>query len=943
MVKTTEVMMTEENTNRPEISRDQAALPGVLDRTDKLIRRTLTISSVFLAFTIVDSLVQYQEFKAWQILADASGILIALILLLASLYLHSRGKNEQSNHLIPFVILFGYAPGDLFLEGVTRYNLISGILLFALAYIILKPQNLAHWLRMFVLYSALVVIFSIIDIFPRFDISQSPSWQVSLPIFTAVLVLLLSWQLIRSIQIRTIQTRMLVILISLGLIPTVIATVSSTLISFQRDTSQAEDYLNAIGTVKDQQISTWFTQIQEDVDSFQENQTFIDNLDFLINFSLIESSRTQIISELRQSLLQSRIETGRFTNFSIISLDGEILISTNQEIEGTVLKNDQALIFGKSETFRTPLTINPETGKPETRIYQPISNNDNENIAVLVGDIITENIIQTISDSTLLGETGESYLVSVYNYLLTPLRNAEGITPGSTSSISSESIRDTIQDRGSRTVRGENYQSQPVIGSYRWNPELQTVLVIEQTESEAFQSIRLNLILNTVIGIAVLAVTVPIAFNIARNFSEPIKSISSAATKVRAGELEHIEPLDREDEIGDLSHSLSEMTGQLIQTTTNLEKTVAERTKVLERRAKYLETTSQISRALTSIYDVDDLLTTVSHLISDNFGFYHVGVFILDDKQEYAVLRAANSEGGWRMLAREHKLKVGEQGIVGFVTGSGQSRILQQVAGEDSGHFKNPDLPHTRSELALPLKVGEVIFGALDVQSTEEEAFTDEDVNVLQVLADSVSVAIQNTRLVQQLQQSLETERRLYGELTRESWTSLLKRRSSPPAFRSDGYGTQATTTQLSLFGKQAFSQRKTIIPDFDPEINAYPIAVPVRVRGGVTVAVIETQKPKSAGPWSKEEINVLESVSEDLGIALENARLVEETQRKAQRDRIAAELASKIWASSDVDNILQTAVRELGSALQVSRGSIQLAMPEESPDEKNPDGVNRS
>jgi len=935
--------MTEEISTRQKTTQDSATQEMGLEKSNKIIRRVLSLSSVFLAITIVDSVLQYQEFSAWQILADAAGILIGLVLLGSSLYLHLRGKIEQSKNLIPFVILFGYAPGDLFLEGVTIYNLISGVLLFGLAFVILKPQNLAHWLRMFILYIALVVIFSLIGIFPRFDISQSPSWQASLPIFTAVLVLLLGWQVIRSIQIRTIQTRMLIILVSLGMIPALIATISSTVISFQRDSKQAEDYLQAISTVKDQQISNWYYQIQEDVDSFQEDQSFIDDLNFLVNFNPIESYKNELRAGLRQSLQNQQFNTGRFSNFSIVSLDGEILVSSNTELEGSVFRNDQNLIFGKSQTFRTPLSINSETGIVETRIYQPIANQDDEIMAVLIGEIITENIIQTISDSTLLGETGEAYLVSIYNRLLTPLRNAEELTPGASTVISSDAIRETIQDRGSRTIRGENYQNLAVIGSYRWNPDLQTVLVIEQNESEAFQTIRLNLIINAAIGVAVLAVTISIAFSTARNFSEPIKTISSAAAKVRAGELEQIEPLEREDEIGELSQTLSAMTGQLIQTTTNLEKTVGERTKVLERRAKYLETTSQISRALTSIYDVNELLNTVAHLISENFGFYHVGVFIIDEKQEFAVLRAANSEGGWRMLAREHKLKVGEQGIVGFVTGTGQSSIQQQVAGDDTIHFKNPDLPHTRSELALPLKVGDVIFGALDVQSTEEEAFTEEDVNVLQVLADSVSVAIQNTRLVQQLQEGLETERKLYGEITREAWTSLLRRRSNPPAFHSDHTGTQATTTPLTPTGKQAYSMGTSMIPGLDEKTNVYPIAVPVRVRGGVTVAVIETQKPKSAGPWTKEEINVLESVSEDLGIALENARLVEETQRKAQRDRIAAELASKIWASSDVDNILQTAVRELGSALQVTRGSIQLTVPEDSPEEKNPDGVNRS
>ena len=106
---------------------------------------------------------------------------------------------------------------------------------------------------------------------------------------------------------------------------------------------------------------------------------------------------------------------------------------------------------------------------------------------------------------------------------------------------------------------------------------------------------------------------------------------------------------------------------------------------------------------------------------------------------EFAVLRASNSEGGWKMLAREHKLKIGAQGIVGYVTGTGEPRVQQQVTGEDSVYFDNPDLPLTRSEMALPLKAGDETFGALDVQSIEEQAFSDEDVAVLQTLADAVA------------------------------------------------------------------------------------------------------------------------------------------------------------------------------------------------------------
>ena len=940
--------MTEEIRERPDSNQESSNQTGSQENTSKVIVRTLTISSVFLAYTVFDSMFQYREFGAWQILADAGGILIALVLLLVSLFLHRKGKTEQGNNLIPFVILFGYAPGDLFLEGVTLYNLGSGILLFALAYIILKPKNLPYWLRMLVIYIALVSIFSQINL-PRFDISQSPSWQVSLPIFTAVLSILLGWQIITTIQLKTIQSRLLIILIGLGFIPTLIATTTSTAIGFQRDLNQAENYLQTVSSLKNEQISTWYTQITRDVDKLIADPQFSEDIDILLNNQPVESYRNKLISDLRTEMQALQIETGRFLDLSIVSLDGEILVSTNPDFEGfnigesdsngTNIGNKNYFSFGKTETFRTPLVNNQETNLPETQIYQPVTSMSLEILAVIFADINTDYITQAISETAQLGETGEAYLVSINNHLLTPLRNSSEFS-GTSDFVSSPGISETIQNQGSRTLRENNIQDQPVIGTYSWNQDLQTVLVIEQSETEAFQSLRLNVIINSAVGIATLAITITIAFVTARNFSEPIKTLSDAASGVRLGELKQIEPIDRVDEIGELSHTLSQMTRQLVETTANLEETVAERTKVLERRAKYLETTSQISRALTSIYDIDNLLNTVTHLISENFGFYHVGVFIMDDQKEYAVLRAANSEGGWKMLAREHKLRVGDQGIVGFVTGSGQSRIQQQVVGEDSVHFTNPDLPLTKSEMALPLKIGNDIFGALDVQSTEEEAFSQEDVSALQVLADSVAVAIQNTRLVQQLQERLETERRLYGEITKDAWTTLLGRKSFTPAFSSNESGTHATSAALTPTGRQALSRGITVIGNSDTEKNQYPIAVPVKVRGGTTIAVVETQKPKSAGPWTKEEITILESVSDDLAIALENARLVEETQRKAQRDRIAAELATKIWASSDVENILQTAVRELGSALQVSRGTIQLTLPKETLQGHNPDGA---
>jgi len=169
-------------------------------------------------------------------------------------------------------------------------------------------------------------------------------------------------------------------------------------------------------------------------------------------------------------------------------------------------------------------------------------------------------------------------------------------------------------------------------------------------------------------------------------------------------------------------------------------------------RALRLAAASEVARDATAILDVKWLLDETVRLISERFGFYHAGVFLLDDKGEYAVLHAASSEGGRRMLEREHRLKVGEVGIVGFVTGTGELRIALDVR-KDAVHFSNPDLPDTRSEMALPFTVRGQVIGALDVQSTEVSAFTNEDVATLQIMADHLANAIESARLYEKLQQ----------------------------------------------------------------------------------------------------------------------------------------------------------------------------------------------
>jgi signal transduction histidine kinase/DNA-binding response OmpR family regulator len=190
-----------------------------------------------------------------------------------------------------------------------------------------------------------------------------------------------------------------------------------------------------------------------------------------------------------------------------------------------------------------------------------------------------------------------------------------------------------------------------------------------------------------------------------------------------------------------------------------------------QRRATQLAAAAEIARDATAILDVDRLLEETVKLISAQFGFYHASVFLLDEPNEYAVLQAASSAGGQQMLRRGHKLRIGEAGIVGHVAATGEPRIATDV-GSDAVFFDNPDLPETRSEMALPLKVRDRVIGVLDVQSTQSAAFAEEDVTALQTMADQLAVAIANGQLFQRVRADA-MRRALINRVTQAATSSL--------------------------------------------------------------------------------------------------------------------------------------------------------------------------
>lgn len=349
-----------------------------------------------------------------------------------------------------------------------------------------------------------------------------------------------------------------------------------------------------------------------------------------------------------------------------------------------------------------------------------------------------------------------------------------------------------------------------------------------------------------------------------------------------------------------------------------LETRVQERTNVLDKRTAQLRAVADIGKSITSYRNLSELLQQASILIHENFGYYHVGIFLLDERKEYAVLTATNSEGGRKMLEKGHLLKIGETGIVGYVVGNLRARIALDV-GEDAIYFNNPDLPNTRSEMALPLVAGGQVLGALDVQSTEANAFNEDDVATLQILAEQIAVAIQNANLFSDAEKALDSARATYGQMSREAWSKMLRTQS-----KIGFLATPPATIQIQSSEVESSIARAIETGDLILGSDGLTISVPVKIRGQV-IGAIRLKKAEIAEAWTQDETNLAISLSDQLSGALESARLYRETLQRASRESLVSDISARINASSTRDAIIRETVQELGQSFANTSITFQL------------------
>ncbi len=501
---------------------------------------------------------------------------------------------------------------------------------------------------------------------------------------------------------------------------------------------------------------------------------------------------------------------------------------------------------------------------------------------------------------------------------------------------------------------------------------LQPLDILRANLAQSLQDVAIQRFLPSllVLGIVILV----LSLFLTERWIRPIRLLVEAAVKIGRGQWDVVLPGEEagqaapepggnfatQDEIQVLSRSFQVMKNQIYDSLTALEDRVSERTRQLERRSVQLQTAADLARDITQTAvrqpgQFNALLTRAIDLISERFGFYHAGIFLVDSQGEFAVLRAATGETGKQMLAQGHRLRIGTQsaaaaqqggkskgpiGIVGYVAETGTPRIALDT-GMDVVHFKNPLLVETRSEMALPLisagsqglapAMGDPrdlvskhkssnVIGVLDVQSKMANAFDDQDIAILQILADQLAVAIENARIFQSYQNSLQELESLYTKLSADAWKNVAKSRNVIGYELLDGQSNPITkeTRQVGTaeVGENAMRAASASQP-------ASPFIVPVKVRGE-TVAKLEIWPADNT--FSSLDQKMLVSLSDHLSQALESARLFEETQARAFREQAINEFVASLSRSLDLETLMKSAVRQLGALPNVSEVTIEMS-----------------
>jgi GAF domain-containing protein/HAMP domain-containing protein len=721
--------------------------------------------------------------------------------------------------------------------------------------------------------------------------------------------------LIRGVAGGRLFTRLLFSFLLIAFIPVSTLGSAVTVERIQSDRQLAIDRLETSIEKKENAINVWMQGLQGDVILTARDVQTLGYIRDLFALSPGDNP-AQLESQTTERFYALLYQSPRLQELFLMNLEGRVVIDTITFHKGADYSDQEFFRRGLEGLFIQP-PFNFRGAEELTIIISyPVIDRQGRTIGVVAGRANMRQFNTLIASPDPDVEGLNFYLVDANSRLIA------STTIGAPETVDDAAIRQAIISRRNGVLAYQNYRGVAVFSAYHWMPNLNAVLLAELPQSIAYANV--GALLRTNIGLSIVVAVIALlgAYFTIRNLEEPLTQLGAMARQVAAGNLSARVQVQREDELGMLGQTMNDMTAQLQTLISELETRVAERTRDLERRTIELQTAAEVARDASIAEDLDELLNRAARLIRERFGFYHVGIFLVDESNDYAVLRAAGGEAGQLMLASKHKLRVGEVGIVGYVTKTGEPRIALDT-GVDAIHFRNPLLPYTHSEMALPLRIGDRVIGALDVQSDKVNAFDQSDITIMQVMADQLAVAIEKARLLQEVERSIAEMERSYREYTARTWRAFLQQAAQAAGYRYEGIVPEPLNAPPPE-SLEALAKGTSVVIRAEEAKGGSILAVPIRLRGQ-TIGTLNLRFQGRDVPG--ETALLVEEAANRLALALENARLVQDAQRLATREQQINLITSRVQQATDLETVLKNTIQELGNALGVPRTFIQIGL----------------
>ncbi len=927
------------------------------DKKNVSLQRIELIASILMVLILVVYVALYLQTGAWQMLATGGLVILSgFVAFISARERQQTGSNRQTSYwpLVASAILLP-ATG-LFLSGITLI-LATGAFFLTLSIAVLSfPREKVKQAALWSLPGALLPFaFDWLDQFTpwsRYNALQTESLRIFVGGVIGIIALVFFWQLINLYQrTSTIRVRLLIMSILLAALPALVIAAGSIYISFQSGQKQIFNHLESVAVLKEVEVDTWTQNLQRILNTAVAGQANKLQTEFLLSNPRYATPRYEGYNKF-QSRLQEYVDTGEeFEEIFLLDSQGQVALSTNPAQERTQHANRGYFKEGLKAPYVQPPYYVARLDKRMLPVAVPVTNIKGETIGVLVGLASLDTLSAIMLERAGLGESGETYLVGAGNVLLTESRFDPTI-----SRAYSKGINNAAREQRDGFGVYDDYRGVPVIGVYHWLPQLQATLLAEQDEEEAFSVLNTAFYLDGIIIFIALLLALVATFVFTKGVTDPMVNLAKTAEEIAAGDLNREAAIERDDEVGDLAIAFNSMTSQLRHLIANLEQRVIART-------KRLEIVAALSERLTAILDFDQLLFELVNQVKDNFGYYHVHVYITDEEKQTLVMTAGAGEAGRKMKEQRHTISL--DASASLVARAARSKEIVRVDNvrKDPEWLPNPLLPDTHSEMAVPIYVDGKVVGVLDVQESEIAGLDESDANLLRSLANQVAVAIRNARLFEQVETELTEVRVLQQQYVAQAWdrNRVLRRGIGRVQF-SAGTNPALDEALISRFRQYAIAQNGLAVVSLaDEQEDRETERQGDKETGRQGEAETETQKLETQNPksetrallapvklhntavgdlqlhgfegdrqWTDSELALIEAVIDQVAQSAESMRLFEETQERANRERLIEEVSNKMRSAPNMEALMKITVDQLAKVLGTGRTFIRLGSSEQ-------------